>query len=67
MDHTENAARHRKQADECRTIGEMMKDEETRQQYFRLAEAYEKLAENEDKIANNVHEIDKLKPDQNSN
>jgi len=38
-------------AEEMRTRGDMMRHEETRQQYFRLAESYERLAASEQLLA----------------
>ena len=40
--------RRRHQAEECRAKAELMADQETRAQYFRMAEAYEALADSEE-------------------
>jgi hypothetical protein len=42
---------HRNQAEEFRAKAELMADEDTRAQYFRLAEAYEAMAENEERVS----------------
>ena len=57
MDHAANAARHRKHADECRTIASMMDSEAMREQYLKLAEAYEQLADNEEMVGANIAKL----------
>ena len=44
------AERHRYQAEELRAKAELMVDEETRAQYFRMAEAYEMLANSREQL-----------------
>jgi hypothetical protein len=53
MDFPEAAGRHRQQAEECRARADLMRDERTREQFLKLAEAYDALAVNEDKMAGN--------------
>jgi hypothetical protein len=47
------AARHRHQAEEARAKADIMRDEETRAQYLRMADTYDRLAANEDQMASN--------------
>jgi len=49
-DYAAIAKRYRDQAEEFRAKGGLMGDPETRDQYGRMADAYEKLAENEDYV-----------------
>jgi hypothetical protein len=53
-DFAAEAARHREIAEECRTMGELFFDLGIREQYRKLAEAYDKLAENELRVADNL-------------
>ena len=50
MDHSANAKRYRHQAEELRTKSELMIDSGTRDQYAKMAAAYEMLADNEEKL-----------------
>jgi hypothetical protein len=44
------AKRLRDRADECRALAEIMKGQETREAYLKLAEAYEALASDEERL-----------------
>jgi hypothetical protein len=54
MDHASSAKRHRYQAEEARAKAELMGDQTTRAQYFRMADAYDALADNEERAAANA-------------
>ena len=57
------AERHRYQAEELRAKAELMADEETRAQYFRMAEAYEMLANNAEQVVRDTGPHDDRAPD----
>ena len=52
MDYAEEAKRHRYQAEDARAKGDLMADEVTRAQYFRVAAAYDAMADSEELLAN---------------
>jgi hypothetical protein len=54
MNYADAVNRHRYQAEEARAKGELMGDEATREQYFRMADAYDTLADNEERAAANA-------------
>jgi hypothetical protein len=53
MDYADAAKRHRYQAEEARAKADLMQDGETRDQYLRIADAYDGLAANEERLAGN--------------
>jgi hypothetical protein len=59
MSRETNADRHRKQAEEWRTIAGTISDAQTRDQYIRMAQAYDALASNEEAVARNLTDFKK--------
>ena len=53
MDHASAAKRHRYQAEEFRRKADLMRDEETRITYLRMADAYDGLAADEERMSGN--------------
>jgi hypothetical protein len=54
MDYAEEAERHRRLAEEYRTMADYETDDGIRVQYRKLAEVYDALAENEARVARNL-------------
>jgi hypothetical protein len=54
MDYTQEAERHRRMANEFRTMAEGTQHEVLRVRYLILAEGYDQLAANEDRVAANL-------------
>jgi hypothetical protein len=53
MDHAAHAKRLRDRAEECRVLAEIIKGQEARDSYLKLAEAYEALASDETAMSSN--------------
>ena len=51
MNHSAEAKRRRDQAEEFRAKAELMGSEQSRDQYVKIAEAYDKLAETSESLA----------------
>jgi hypothetical protein len=57
MDYMEEAERHRKLAEEYRTMAECTTEDSLRIHYRNIAQDYEKLADNEAQIARNIRMV----------
>ena len=51
LDYAAEAARHRKVAEEYRTLAALTRDDALATTYRKVADAYEDLADNEDRLA----------------